>query len=188
MKSPIPSARRRTGNVARLPKAVRDSINQLLVDGVPYAHIAQRLTEQGHPLTENNVSRWSRGGHRDWLRDQERLDKMGRTRDFAIKSVQTHGGSTVHEASLSLAASQVYELLTHFDTDNLREKMDKDPVAFNRLLNTLARLADEGLKYERYRAEVAERKAKIEKELADTKPGGISLETRRRIEQELKLM
>ena len=184
----LPSQRRRTGNVARLPKTIRDSINQLLLDGIPYADIAQRLTKQGHPLTENNVSRWSRGGHRDWLRDQERLDKMDRTRNFAIKSVQTHGGTTVHEAGLSLAASQVYELLTHFDPDSLREKMNGDPIAFTRLVNTLARLADEGLKYERYRAQVAEQKAKIEAELAKAKPGGISLETRRRIEEELKLM
>jgi hypothetical protein len=188
MKPILPSPRRRTGDVARLPKTLRDSINQLLQDGVPYAQIAKQLTEQGRPISEQSVSRWSRGGHRDWLRDQERLDKMDRIRTFAVKSVRAHGGSTVHEAGLSLAASQVYELLTHFDTDNLREKMNSDPAAFTRLVNTLARLADEGLKYERYRAEIAERKANIQKRLASTKPGGISDETREWIEHELKLM
>ena len=143
------------------------------------------MTAQGHPVSYRNVGRWSRGGHRDWLRDQERLDVMARTRDFAIKAVQTHGVETVHEASLSLAASQVYELLTHFDLATLREKMDNEPAQFTSLVNTLARLADQGLKYERYRAEVAERKANIQKLLAKA---GLQPETQRMIEDEMNLM
>src|SRR5438105_2676117 len=31
--------RRRRGNVARLPKIVRDQINQMILDGVPYSQI-----------------------------------------------------------------------------------------------------------------------------------------------------
>src|SRR5262245_28988287 len=130
MPSPLKSPRRRRGAIASFPKRVRDQLSQMLLDGVIYKEIARQMTTQGHPLSEQAVSRWARGGHRDWLRDQERLDTMARTREFAIKAVQTHGGETVHEASLSLAASQVYELLTHFDIATLREKMDNDPAAF----------------------------------------------------------
>jgi hypothetical protein len=185
VKSPLKAPRRPTGSVASLPKTVREQISQLLLDGLSYPAIARQMTARGHKLNEQNIGRWSRGGHRDWLRDQERLDTMARTRHFAIKAVQTHGGETLHEASLSLAASQVYELLTHFDIATLREKMDNDPAQFTSLVNTLARLADQGLKYERYRAEVAERKANIQKLLVKA---GLQADTRRMIEDEMNLM
>lgn len=49
-------------------------------------------------------------------------------------------------------------------------------------------VSDGHRKYERYRAEVAERKTRIENEVARSKGGGLSRETRRRIEAELKLL
>ncbi len=50
--------RRRNGNVARLPKAVRDRINRMIEDGVPYAEIIESLGEEGKGLDKWNLTRW----------------------------------------------------------------------------------------------------------------------------------
>src|SRR6267154_3104363 len=64
---------RRNGNVARLPKAVRDQINAMIQDGVPYAAVIERLGEAGKGLGISNLSRWKDGGYRDWLLEQNWL-------------------------------------------------------------------------------------------------------------------
>jgi hypothetical protein len=184
----IPVPHRGRGRITHLPKMVRDRINQMLQDGLTYAEIAKRITAEGQCVSKWTVGNWRRSGHQEWLREQERLEIMSRAREFAIKAAQAEEGAGVYQAGLLQASAQIYELLTNFNTEVLRKKMDDDPAEFNRLVNTLARLADQGLKYERYRAEVAERKANIQKRLASTKPGGISDETREWIEHELKLM
>src|SRR6266581_3738274 len=80
MKTPDPSAyelnrqlnacqskSRRNGKVARLPLALREQINHMLDDGVPYKTIIQKLGEAGKHLNEDNIGNWRLGGHRDYL-------------------------------------------------------------------------------------------------------------------------
>ncbi|MDB6059686.1 MAG: hypothetical protein JWO95_3530, partial [Verrucomicrobiales bacterium] len=67
-----PSGHRRNGKVARLPKGVREQLNELLDDGVEYAEIIKTLGDAGKGLTKHNVSQWARGGYRDWIKEQER--------------------------------------------------------------------------------------------------------------------
>jgi hypothetical protein len=55
---------RRTGKVARLPESIRDQINTMIQDGVPYLQIIERLgtVAQGLPTVEAvlvNYERWS---------------------------------------------------------------------------------------------------------------------------------
>src|SRR6266576_1871265 len=68
------ASHRRNGNVARLPKAVRDQLNEMLLDGVPYRQIIKRLGEHGRSLSVNNISNWKTdGGFDEFLREQQRL-------------------------------------------------------------------------------------------------------------------
>src|SRR5512140_3875409 len=65
----------RNGKVARLPEPVRNRLNLMLQDGLPYRDIIARLQEAGclpYPLSEMNLSNWYRGGFQDWLRDQSK--------------------------------------------------------------------------------------------------------------------
>src|SRR3954463_4704238 len=63
---------RRTGKVARLPKHIREIVNQLIEDGCTYLYIIKRLEELGHPGFFNcNISRWRTGGYQTWLREKE---------------------------------------------------------------------------------------------------------------------
>src|SRR5437588_621874 len=74
-----PSKRRRNGDVARLPKQVRQQINEMLDDGVSYPQVITNLGEQGKNLTTRAVMSWKAGGYNDYLREQ-RLREQCRLR------------------------------------------------------------------------------------------------------------
>ncbi|MEP6667881.1 MAG: hypothetical protein ABJF10_01940 [Chthoniobacter sp.] len=73
----------RCGKIARLPKPIREEINQRLERGatarslVPWLNDlpeVQALVEvefDGHLVSEHNLSQWRNGGYQDWLRYQE---------------------------------------------------------------------------------------------------------------------
>src|SRR2546428_10347776 len=64
---------RGNGHVARLPKSVRDQINNWMLDGVAYAEIIGRLGEQGKHLKPDHLYQWKKRGHKDWLVQQDWL-------------------------------------------------------------------------------------------------------------------
>ncbi|MEP6669969.1 MAG: hypothetical protein ABJF10_12495 [Chthoniobacter sp.] len=73
----------RCGKIARLPKPIREEINQRLEAGatakslvpwlnaLPAVQALVRAEFDGHPVSEHNLSRWKNGGYQDWLRYQE---------------------------------------------------------------------------------------------------------------------
>lgn len=181
---------RRTGKIARLPKELRDEVNRMLRDGVTYATISGFLKDKGYPdINAQNFTNWFEGGHQDWLKEESRLEDMRIRREFAMKIVEENEGSKIHEASLQIAASQIYEVLNDLDPKTIIEKLKGNPEQYSRLINALAKLSDGGLKYERYKTEVAERKERIAIELGRAKnKGGITPETLAKIEAELNLL
>jgi hypothetical protein len=65
----------RNGKVARLPEHLRNRLNLMLQEGIPYRDVIAKLQQAGclpYPLSEMNLSNWYRGGFRDWLRDQSK--------------------------------------------------------------------------------------------------------------------
>jgi hypothetical protein len=78
----------RTGKIARLPKAVRDQLNQRLADGesgealLEWLHSLPEVLEvlvrhfEGRPILKQNLSEWRMGGFRDWEARQERLEQV----------------------------------------------------------------------------------------------------------------
>lgn len=89
------SAATRTGKVARLPKVIRDRLNQQLRDNVPGKELVRWLNalpevrhlvaEQfhGRVITPQNLSEWRQGGYQDWLAHEERRDWARRLDDEA---------------------------------------------------------------------------------------------------------
>ena len=64
--------RPRNGKVAKLPEGIRNRINQMLEDNVPYAAILEKLKQSGdaplpYPISEMNLSNWYQGGYQDYL-------------------------------------------------------------------------------------------------------------------------
>src|SRR5687768_15763662 len=53
-----PGKRTRHGKIARLPKDLREMVNRLLHNNVPYARIVSALANHDVAVTERNVSNW----------------------------------------------------------------------------------------------------------------------------------
>jgi hypothetical protein len=137
-----PTGHRRTGKVARLPAEVRDHLNQMLLDGVPYAKIIEELGDHGKDLSEDNIGSWKAGGYEDWLRQLERLDALESTRENALGLVKQKAGVTVQNAGRTVAAAQLYELLLSFDPTAFSTALAKKPELYLRLINSLSRLSE----------------------------------------------
>lgn len=186
---------RRKGKVAGLAHAVRTAINLALRDGATYADAA-RLAPADAGITEKNIENWAKAdpttgtsGYLDWLAEQDRLADMQAKREFALEVVRQNEGSTIHEASLQLAASQLYEVVSEFDLDGLKADLRDSPKNYGLVVDALTKLSKGGLEFAKYRDRVAEQKRRIEAELGKAKaPGGLTPDTIERIERELKLL
>ena len=80
------SKSRRNGKVARLPLPLREQINHMLDDGVPYKAIIEKLGEAGKHLNEDSISNWRLGGYQDYLKAQL-INDRARTQTEAAADV-----------------------------------------------------------------------------------------------------
>lgn len=133
---------RRNGAVARLPKAVRDQINVMLLDGFTYAQIIEKIGEPGKNLAEDHIRSWKKGGYEDWLLDLERKEALRATREAALDLVNEKAGTTVQNAGRAIAAAQLYELLLSFDPRTFANALANKPELYFRLINCLSRLSE----------------------------------------------
>jgi len=97
----------RHGKIARLPHALRDELNQRLLNGDSGPQLVAWLNARddvravlaehfaGRPITEDNLSEWRRGGYRDW---REKQETQSLVRQFVDES-----GQVVATGSTSLA-------------------------------------------------------------------------------------
>jgi hypothetical protein len=64
----------RNGKIARLPEPIRNLINQMLDDALPYRTIREKLRCLTPPLpyaiSDMNISNWYHGGYQDWRKQQ----------------------------------------------------------------------------------------------------------------------
>src|SRR4051812_31259145 len=113
----------RRGKIARLPKAVRDQINQMLRDGAAYETIIQKLNSTPgilpYPISQHNLSQWKRGGYQHWLDQQEWREDMRAKQADAVDLLQESESPKLHEVSLQLAVMRVFELLQRFQAASL---------------------------------------------------------------------
>ena len=181
-------ADRRTGKIARLPFAERTDLNVMLRDGKPYRAIIDWLAAKGVIASDQNITNWQQGGHQDWLAEQDRLAEMAHKREFALQIVKENEGSTVHEASLHLAASQLYEVLTDFDPKRLKELLDEKPENYAAVANSLAKLSKGNIEVQKYKDANARALKLLEDAKKTPEKGGLSAETIEKIERELKLL
>ncbi len=78
----------RTGKIARLPKFLRDEVNQRLADGEEGESLLKWLNKtvpckemlaehfDGKPINKQNLSDWKQGGYQEWLRNQEARERV----------------------------------------------------------------------------------------------------------------
>jgi len=155
---------RGNGKVARLPKPVRDQVNQMLLNGLSYAAIIERLGDPGKNLSPDNIGEWKKRGYRDWLLQQEWLDRMASKSNFSADILSAPETSNLHEAGLRFAAAQMFDQLMRFnavlDSPDSPDTADK----FARLVNALSRLNRAALSFKKYadvRADLKEKELKL---------------------------
>jgi hypothetical protein len=178
------SPHRRTGKIARKPKLIRDRINQMLLDGVPYAEIASSLGPDGYDLDDSILSRWKSGGYQDWLREQQKVDVARLEQEFASDLACPKDGNKIHQATIQIAAAKLCELLLNLDPSALRETLESDPDKYTRLLNAIVRLADGEIRCEQHQSA----QARLEKEKTPTDQGGITDASMKQAKDKLSLM
>jgi hypothetical protein len=191
----------RKGKIARLPKALRDEVCQRMEDGATYGSILTWLNElpevkamleaqfKGDGVNEQNLTNWRQGGFLEWKTVQDRIAGMTRKQEFALDIVKANEGGTMHEATLLMAASQLYDVLGDFDVQGLKETLAEKPELYSEVVNSLAKLSKGSLELNKFKDHVASRKAAIEAELGVAQDkGGIQPETLERIKRELNLL
>lgn len=178
-------AQARTGKIARAPYEVRKEVNVMLRDGKTAKAVIKFLESKDvFGVSEQNVTNWREGGYQDWLNEQTRLEEMQFKREFAMEIVRQNQGSQLQEATLHLAASQLYDALTDYDIGNLKQLLAEKPENYAAVVNSLAKLSKGALEVDKYKAQVREQKAKIEAALNTAKSkGGLTPETLKTIEE-----
>ncbi len=141
-----PSKRRRSGKIARFPVELRNLINQSLRNGHTYPVIAHRLNndyELDEFILPENIGQWSRGGYREWLKQQEQFE---RSHPRSLEASALLGQITPDGAPRSgdLCENLILNLITQgvqdLDPQTLKTLFASDPDAFFRLTDRLAKL------------------------------------------------
>ena len=116
----------RNGKIARLPQAVRNTLNQRLGDGEQGKQLVAWLNElpevrrvmeaqfQGKPVTEQNLSEWKQGGYQDWLRHQEALEFARTAKEQAQELAEETGPAPMTDvlsASVALLLAKMIRQL-----------------------------------------------------------------------------
>jgi hypothetical protein len=136
----------------------------MLRDGATADAVIKYLESQDvFGVNEPNVTVWRQGGYKDWEKEQARLEEMQFKREFALEIVKQNQGSQLHEATLHLAASQLYEALTDFDIGRLKELLDEKPENYAAIVNSLAKLSKGALDLRKYQDAVCNAQVEIQK-------------------------
>ncbi len=178
----------RTGKVARLPKDVRDQLNQMLLDGVPFATIIERLGEPAKDLREAHITSWKAGGYLDWLDEMRRNDALSATREAAIGLLSQKAGPTVQDAGRTIAAAQLYELLISFDPTSFAKALSDKPELYLRLISVLARLSEGEAACGHYRAKESAIETRLKPTAGGTTAKLVDPETLKEIARMIKLL
>ncbi len=144
---PVLSPYRGNGAVARLPKAVRDQINLMLLEGLPYLEIIRRLGDAGSSLKPAHLGEWKKRGYQDWFQQRQWLEHVAAKSEFSSDILATPDTANLHEAGLRLAAAYMLDQLTRLAAF----ASNTQPETFARLVNALSRLNREALSLQKYR-------------------------------------
>ena len=109
----------RTGKIARLPRKLRDQLNQRLQDGESGQALVKWLNSLpealsvldagfgARPINEQNLSDWKKGGYEDWLKQQERCSFVRSLAEESDDLEQSAGERTVNDHLSSILSAEL---------------------------------------------------------------------------------
>ena len=133
------SQRRRNGKVARLPFALRDQINRMIDDGVPYQTIIKNLGDAGKHLSEQNLSMWRKGGFQDYYKSQLLKDRARAQTEAAADVLKEQGlpsPMAIQQTCTQIAMLQSFEVVMRTGGEALAEALKRNPAKMITLANS----------------------------------------------------
>jgi hypothetical protein len=149
------SKSRRNGKVARLPAELRNQINQMLDDGIPYKIIIERLGDAGKHINEDKISNWRLGGYQDYLKGQAINDRARCQTEAAVDLIREEGHLDPVQANrvcAEIATLHYMEILMQHGEQIALDSLKKNPAKMITLCNALCNMANTGLAYDKLRA------------------------------------
>jgi hypothetical protein len=153
------SDHRGNGKIAQLPKVLRDQVNRMLDDGVPYKAIIEKLEQSSDPplpykILEMNISRWKDNGYQKYLRHQEWRDQLRILRENGSDMSELTEGPKFQETLIQIALTEIFRVLQ-------QGEVKPDSLNYIRLFNALARLNREALGLRKYNDHLAKEQAQL---------------------------
>jgi len=175
---PVPTyTHGRTGKVARLPKATRDRINQMMLDGRTYLEIIAELGEDGKDLNEDNLSTWKSGGYIEFRREEKEMSDIRLRQEYAADLARETQGTSICEATSKMLLAQIFGTMHDAGSGSLQTALSDKPEVYVRLLHAVARLSATAIALERERIREAERQAQLQKDKTPAEDRSITDQT-----------
>jgi hypothetical protein len=133
----FPSARARTGKIARLPQNLREELNRRLADGeegnsllawlnaLPEAQAVLAEHFGGRPITHSNLSDWRLGGWADWRLRQDAFALAGPLLKEEDDPARPDPDRSLMDRFAPLAALSIGTLLRSFPLTGLAHDPDR---------------------------------------------------------------
>lgn len=129
--------RKRWGKIARLPFETREWLNEQIRDGAQYADIAAALAAKGFEgCTKFDLSTWKRGGHQEWLQEQERVAALRNDVSRVFRVLENFGekhSDGVERISELLIGMQIVVAVQDLQRGALKDLIAKKPDLFFRI-------------------------------------------------------
>ena len=155
---------RRNSQIARLPKEVRQHVNEMLDDGSTSLQVTAWLSEQGHgEFNEMVISRWRNGGYQDWLTNQERIAEREYKHELAQQQAAT-GDPVYHDAGVNIIAQEFYDAFSRLNFEELTAKARENPDKLIRLLQIFIQFNAYCLRRDKYRNDLQRQQKADEKD------------------------
>ena len=146
------SRSRRNGKVARFPAELRDQINRMLDDGVPYKTIIHRLGDAGKHLNEDNLTNWRQGGYQDYL-NGHLLAERARAQTEAAADIARESGhadaATLQKVCGEIALLQYFETLMQHGDQLAQASLKNNPAKMITLMNTICKMSHAAITIEK---------------------------------------
>jgi len=173
----------RKGKIAKLPRDIREQLNRRMdnaegtesllewLNGLPETRTMLAEEFDGEPISENNLSRWRRGGLRDWKAHQEALEKVERV----VEDAREIEGSNIGVLGDRLAVWVMGRLILAADMLGEQGAAEKDWKLLRELSHDVAELrkGDRGLRWVRLEEErLADQRKERERKIEDERAAG----------------
>jgi hypothetical protein len=171
----------RRGKIARLPKEVRDELNQRLQNGEAGTQLIEWLNGlkkvqavlkadfDGRPINDQNLSEWRAGGYSDWERVMELQARAQQLQENSAGLEEAAGGAGISNYYSTLLAVKITEL-----ADALLEKETDPEKQWERICNVNREISR--LRWDddqRARTKIRQKRWELEEKEIETERGNV---------------